>query len=124
MTAPGGSQVAFPFHLRFGRTARRGGAAHVRDLIEQFLFTEPGERVNRPDFGAGLSGLVFEPAGVELAAAVELRVSAGLLHWLGDLIDVRRVDVRARGERIEVELDYEVRATGERRVDTFARSGP
>ena len=39
---------------------------HIRDLIEQVLFTSPGERVMRPDFGAGLLALVFEPNSVEL----------------------------------------------------------
>ena len=42
-----------------GRTAHTAGDEHIRDLIEQVLFTSPNERVMRPDFGAGLLALVF-----------------------------------------------------------------
>ena len=51
-----------PWHIdATGRTAQTDDAGHLRDLIEQVLFTAPGERVMRPDFGSGLLGLVFEP---------------------------------------------------------------
>ena len=50
----------FPYHFdSHGRTAAIDYDAHIRDLIEQVLFTAPGERVNRPDFGSGLLRLVF-----------------------------------------------------------------
>ena len=62
--------IDFPFHFDDrGRTATTTLDDHVRDLIEQLLFTSPGERVNRPDFGAGLLQLVFAPNSAELAAA-------------------------------------------------------
>ena len=35
---------------------------HIREQIEQVLFTDPGERVFRPEFGAGVRRLVFEPS--------------------------------------------------------------
>ena len=55
----------FPYHVDgTGRSATTGAADHVRDLIEQVLFTAPGERVMRPDFGSGLLALVFEPNSV------------------------------------------------------------
>jgi len=49
-----------PYHFDSqGRTATTGARDHIRDLIEQVLFTSPGERVMRPDFGCGIHDLVF-----------------------------------------------------------------
>ena len=87
--------IDFPFHFDDrGRTAPTDDDDHVRDMIEQLLFTSPGERVNRPDFGSGLLQLVFAPNSPELAAAVQFMVQAALQQYLGDLIDVQR----ARGD--------------------------
>ena len=68
---------------------------HLRDLIEQVLFTSPGERVMRPDFGSGLLGLVFEPGGTELAATTQHLVQGALQRELGHLISVEAVGGRA-----------------------------
>jgi len=66
------SQVDFPYHVDGrGLTATTAPDDHLRDLIEQVLFTAPGERVMRPEFGSGLLGLVFEPGGPELVAATQ-----------------------------------------------------
>jgi uncharacterized protein len=41
----------FPYHFDArGRTAAIDDAGHIRDMVEQLLFTNPGERVNRPDW--------------------------------------------------------------------------
>jgi phage baseplate assembly protein W len=115
--------VDYPFHFDGrGRTGEADEENHLRDLIEQVLFTSPGERVNRPDFGAGLSQLVFAPNGGELVAASQLLVQASLQHWLGDLIVVERVDVTADDSRLEVRVQYIVRRTSDRRLDTFDRA--
>lgn len=117
-------------HLRFplsfdgrGRTARATTDEHVRDMIEQFLFTEAGERVNRPDFGSGVRQLVFGPSTPEVAAALEHTVRAGLQQWLGDVIEVRRLEVESRESTLRVELEYALRRTGEVRETTFEREG-
>jgi uncharacterized protein len=89
-----------------GRMATTPVDDHVRDLIEQVLFTAPGERVNRPDFGCGLRELVFEPNSELLAAAVELRVRGSLQRWLGDVADVQDVRVRADDSRLTVDVVY------------------
>ena len=61
---------AFPFQFDMrGRTATTDDATHIRDMIEQLLFTAPGERVNNPDLGSGLLQMVFAPNSTELAAA-------------------------------------------------------
>jgi len=117
--------VAFPYSIDArGRTADVDGDAHVRDLIEQVLFTAPGERVNRPTFGSGLLGLVFEPNGEALAAATEHTVHGALQLWLGDLIVVESVDVAAVEGTLEVTISYIVRRSEERRTVTVARAVP
>ena len=116
------SQPDFP--LRFdarGRTAGTDGDDHVRDLIEQVLFTAPGERVNRPGFGSGLLKLVFEPAGEEMATATQYLVQGALQQWLADRIHVETVQVTAGEGVLDVAVQYVVRSTGERRVSTFQR---
>ena len=76
-----------------GRTADTDDDDHIRDLIQQVLFTAPGERVNRPDFGSGLLRLVFAPNSDELAAATQVSSAGSLQQWLGDLIEVNDVQV-------------------------------
>jgi phage baseplate assembly protein W len=117
----------FPFHFdRLGRTATTAATGydeHVRDMIEQLLFTNPGERVNRPDFGSGLLQLVFAPNSPELAAALQFTVQASLQRWLGDVIDVQSLEVASEDSTLRIAIQYVVRRTGETRVETFQRSG-
>ena len=116
--------INFPFHFDSrGRTALTGDDDHIRDMIEQFLFTNPGERVNRPDFGSGLLHLVFEPNSPELAAALQTTIQAGLQQWLGDLIEVHALEVTSKDSTLHVVVQYAVRRTGERRTETLDQSG-
>ncbi|HTG33544.1 MAG TPA: GPW/gp25 family protein [Thermoanaerobaculia bacterium] len=116
--------IDYPFHFdRLGRTATTGTDDHVRDMVEQLLFTNPGERVNRPDFGSGLLQLVFAPNSPELAAALQFTIQASLQRWLGDVIQVQALEVTSRDSTLCVVLQYVVLRTGETRVDTFERSG-
>ncbi|MFI6698224.1 GPW/gp25 family protein [Streptomyces sp. NPDC050509] len=119
------SDIAFPFRVdRRGRTAHAAYDDHVRDLVEQLLFTSPGERVMRPDFGCGLLDLVFTPNSPELASAVELSVQASLQRWLGELIEVEALDVISEENVVRVHLRYVVRSTASRRDEVFEGSGP
>ena len=114
--------IDFPFHFDGrGRTASTSDDDHIRDMIEEFLFTNPGERVNRPDFGSGLLQMVFEPNSPEVASALQFTVQAGLQQWLGDLIEVRTLEVTSDETRLTVALSYAVRRTGELRTDTFTQ---
>jgi uncharacterized protein len=118
-------QVDYPFHVdRRGRTAAASEDEHVRDLIEQVLFTAPGERVNRPTFGSGLLKLVFAPNSDALAAATQLTVQAALQEWLGELIVVEAVDVESVDASLEVTITYVRRQTQEREVARFSRQAP
>ena len=115
--------IDFPFHLDGrGRTALASDDEHIRDMIEQFLFTEPGERVNRPDFGSGLLQLVFAPNSPELAAASQHTIRAGLQNWLGDLISIQDLQVTSEDASLRVDLSYTVIRTAEERTDIFERS--
>src|SRR5262245_22495471 len=115
--------IDFPFHFDHrGRTASAGRDEHVRDMIEQLIFTNNGERVNRPDFGSGAMQLVFAPNSAELAATVEFTLQAALQAWLGDVITVRRVVVAADDARLSIDIGYLVKATGEIASATFTRT--
>jgi phage baseplate assembly protein W len=117
--------AAFPYHLDdHGRTAHAATAdEHVRQMLEQLLFTRPGERVNRPDFGCGLGDLIFGPNTPELAAALQVTISAAVQQWLGDLIQLQAIAVDAVDERLVVNLAYVVSATGVAAGASFALSG-
>ncbi|RMH81598.1 MAG: hypothetical protein D6681_17985 [Calditrichaeota bacterium] len=115
-------QIEYPFRLnRQGRTATTDDADHIRDLIEQVLFTAPGERVNRPDFGSGLMQMVFAPNSDELATATQFLVQSALQQWLGDLIQVEQVEVTAEEATLRIVVQYRVNRTQERRVNRFVR---
>ena len=114
----------YPFHFDGrGHTAAADDDQHIRDLIEQVLFTAPGERVNRPDFGSGLMQLVFAPNSDELAAATQFLVQGALQQWLGDLIETEAVEVRSEDSMLRVSVQYRVRRSGERQTAEFTRGG-
>ncbi|HEY3163383.1 MAG TPA: GPW/gp25 family protein [Candidatus Limnocylindrales bacterium] len=118
------TNVDFPLRVDGrGRTATTSDADHIRDLIEQVLFTAPGERVNRPTFGSGLLRLVFAPNNDALAAATQLTVQGNLQQWLGDLIQVMDVQVEDVDAELRVVVRYLVRRTQEMRVDEFRKAG-
>jgi phage baseplate assembly protein W len=116
--------IDFPFHFDArGRTAATDDDDHIRDMIEQLLFTNPGERVNRPDFGSGLLQMVFAPASTELAAALQFTMQAALQRYLGDLIDLQSLDVTVQDSTLQVVVKYVVRRTQLSQTETFQRSG-
>ncbi len=114
--------VDYPYRLDgHGRTAATGDDEHIRDLIELLLFTTPGERVNRPDFGSGLLQLVFAPNSDELAAALQFTVQGALQQVLGERIEVDAVKVAAEDSTLRVAVRYRVRRDGRVREAEFSR---
>jgi phage baseplate assembly protein W len=112
----------FPFHFDSrGRTAETAEEKHIRDLIEQVLFTSPGERVNRPDFGSGLMQLVFQPNSSELATATQFMVQGALQQWLGDLIQVESVNVESEESSLRVTVQYIILKNGQRKIAEYTR---
>ena len=118
-------RIHFPYGFDTqGRTAGTTLNQHIRDLIEQVLFTIPGERVNRPDFGTGLSRLVFAPNSPELATATEFTLQAALQQWLGDLIQVETLQVESTESRLTVTVAYLIRRDQQRQVAEFVQEVP
>lgn len=122
MTGP--SPLDFPWALDGrGRTAATDHDGHVRDLIEQVLFTTPGERVMRPDFGSGLLAMVFEPGGPEVAATAQFLVQGSLELELSGVLTLQSVTVEAIDAALVVTVAYVVRRTGALEVATFRAAG-
>lgn len=106
--------IDFPLHFhRSGGTASTDKDSHIREMIEQLVFTNPGERVNRPDFGSGITQLVFAPNSPELAATVQFTMQAALQRWLGDLIQVQELDVTSDDSTLSITIQYMVRQTSQ-----------
>ena len=114
----------YPFSIDGrGRVGTTDEDDHIRAMIYQVLFTHPGERVNRPDFGCGLLQLVFMPNSDALATATQFTVQGALQRWLNDLIQVEQVVVKNDQERLEVTVVYVKRETGDRRQERFVSGG-
>lgn len=117
------SFLDYPFHFDgMRRTATTDMDDHVRDMVEQVLFTAPGERVNRPDFGCGLRQLIFMPNSDALAAATQFLVQGALQRWLADLIQVREVSITSDDATISVYVSYLRLDTGQSTSDEFSAS--
>ena len=115
----------FPVHVDGrGRLALTGPDDHVRDMIHQVLFTSPGERVNRPDFGCGLLQLVFLPNSEPLAIATQFTVKSALQKWLGDVIQVDEVAVTTEASTLRVKVVYRRLLDGVVGTATFEQAIP
>lgn len=112
--------VPFGFDAR-GRTAVSDDGERIRDAIRAVLFTAPGERVNRPDFGCGIRQLVFAPLSETLAATTQHLVQGSLLRWLSDLIRVEAVDVRTEDSTLFITVTYTINASSTRQSAQFKR---
>jgi uncharacterized protein len=116
------SDIAFPYGIsNERRTATAPTPDHIRQMIEQLLFTSPGERVNRPDFGTGVMQLVFAPNSPELATATEFMVQSALQQYLGDLIRPEAVSVSCVDSTLSIRVDYVVLRTQQRQSAQFGR---
>src|SRR4051794_35506008 len=102
--------IDFPFHFDSrGCTAATDDDDHIRDMIEQLIFTNPGERVNRPDFGSGLFQLIFAPNSPELAATIQVTMQAALQRELSDVITLQGLEVTSEDSSLRVIVQYVVR---------------
>ena len=116
--------IGFPFGVdERGLVAEAEYDEHIRQMIEQVLFTEPGERVNRPEFGCGLMQVIFAPMSDELAVTTEALVQNALQRWLSELINVESVQVIQAEERLLINVQYFVRENQQRHVASFTTEG-
>jgi uncharacterized protein len=112
------ASILYPFaiDIGLGRLAEEEDyAQHIEQLILQLVFTAPGERINRPDFGCGIKRLVFAPNSVINAALAQVTIFQALNNWLGTAIDVNDVKALAIEERLQISIAYTLKARGERR---------
>ncbi len=116
------TQLDYPFGFDArGRSRLTGRQDHVRDLIEQVIFTAPGERLNRPEFGTPVKMLVFEGLTDTLAATTEQMVHGALLRWLDPVISVDAVSVVIEDSKLTLTVVYTIRGDDDRRTDVFER---
>jgi uncharacterized protein len=116
--------LAFPFNFDgTGHTAQTDLLTHISDMIEQILFTSPGERVNRPTFGSGTAQLVFAPNSDVLAGVQQQAIQAGLQQWLSDLIRVQSATVSANEATLQITVVYTVIQTQQQQTQQFIYGG-
>ena len=97
---------------RQGQLGTADPGDHLREMLELLLFTVPGERIDRPDFGCGLLDLVFAPNSPELAAVARGGALAAVNRWLGDVLTVQSLDVVSEDATLRVSIAYTPSATG------------
>jgi Bacteriophage baseplate protein W len=116
--------LSFPYQFDGrGRTQEAAVEQYVRQLVEQVLFTSPGERVNLPDFGSGLLQLPFAPNSQEMAAATQFAVQGALQKWLGNYLKVQSVTATAQEAALSVTVSYSLLNTDVTQVQTFTFGG-
>ncbi len=115
-------EVSYPFKVdKSGRTATAERDEHIRHMIEQVLFTAPGERVNRPDFGVNIRQFVFAGGSNDTSAAAQFLVQGELERWLGDIIDIESVNVENKEAALHITIRFSVRADQQHLVAQFER---
>lgn len=113
--------IDFPLQIDGRGRTSISGDHHIRDLIEQLLFTSPGERVNRPTLGSGLLQMVFAPSSDELAAATQFLIQGTLQQWLGDVIQAEAVRVEVQDSTLQITVQYVIRSSGVRQSAQFTK---
>lgn len=118
------THLAFPFSYDSrGRTGESlTQADYIKAMVEQTLLTSPGERVNRPEFGAGLLDMVFEPGSETLSEAAGFLVRSSLQRWLQDMLIIEALTVRIEEGSLVLDLTYVVLASQERLSQTVERA--
>jgi phage baseplate assembly protein W len=116
--------LAFPFRMTAEGGAQSGRLAHVREQIEQVLFTTPPQRVFRPEFGAGARRLVFEPNSQPLWELTKKRLQASLAEALAGEVDARTLTVEVGAppgnpEQLLIRIAYELSAVRKTESHTF-----
>jgi len=119
---PASSYASFPFRVTSDGVAQSERSDHVREQIEQVLFTNPRERVFRPEFGAGIRRLIFEPNNQSLWNITRRRLNASLADALYGEVDPKTIEVRveAKDEMLLIYVSYMLAAIGRRETQVFS----
>jgi hypothetical protein len=120
---PAGSRSGLQHSARGGLQTVSGAEA-VRQALLLLLTTQPGERINRPDYGCHLSRVLFAPADDTTAGLAIHYVQQAVSRWEQrvEVLDVDAVVPDHDPERLEVSLTYRVRSSAD--VDTLLLDVP
>ena len=109
-------RFSFAINGQLGRISQeKDYEEYIKQLIRQVLLTAQGERINRPDFGAGVKRLVFAPNSPATASLAQTLIFQALTEWLGTLIRTESVEAEAVGEQLNITIGYTILAKQERR---------
>lgn len=124
MSGESGNYLSFPFGLTAdGRTANTDSLEnHIREELIQLILTNPGERPDLPDFGAGVRQLLFEGLDSHAAALSKARITQAIVRWLGQRISLENLEVTFVDSLLQVDIQYRISATQETRSLRFQRS--
>ncbi len=116
--------LKFPLKITARGASLSSRAAHVREQIEQVLFTNPGERVFRPEFGLGVRSLVFEPNSPSLAEVAKQRLTASLAKALQGEVNSNSLNIEVEaspeyGERLLIRISYSLAKIGKEEQHVF-----
>jgi phage baseplate assembly protein W len=114
--------LKFPFSVGKDGPKTSSRSDHVREQIEQVLFTSPKERVFRPEFGVGVRRLVFEPNNNILRNTTVKRLNAALAEALHGEVDPRtlEIDVSSEDEKLIINISYVLAAINRQESHKFA----
>ena len=87
---------------------------YIGQLVRQVLLTNPGERINRPDFGCGIKQMVFMPLNEATGSVTQVMIYQALEKWLGSVIEVDQVQVAVENTSLLIDIAYTVRSLGQR----------
>jgi phage baseplate assembly protein W len=117
---PSANWLNFPLQVGpHGHTLQTDTTHYAEQLIEQLLFTNPGERLNQPQLGCGLIELLFDAGTEELRAATQFQILASLQQWLSAVVKVVAVAVNATGSRFDVTVTYRMPDSTQLRTVSF-----
>ncbi len=118
--------LKFPFSVGADGPKTSSRLEHVREQIEQVLFTSPKERVFRPEFGVGVRRLVFEPNNTALRNTTLKRLNASLAEALHGEVDPRtlEIDVSNEDEKLIIHISYVLAAINKQESHRFALGSP
>ena len=114
--------LAFPFRMENGRPRLATRSEHIRGQIEQVLYTLAGERVFRPEFGAGVKALLFEPNRSAMWQITRRRLLASLAEALAGEVDPKSIEVEVSGEeeKLIISITYTLATIGQRERQQFS----
>lgn len=112
----------FPFQFNlYGHISSTTYDLHIQEMLEQILFTSPGERVNRPDFGCGVELMVFGSTSPEILSVKQTQINSQIQKWLGHLIQVLEVKITTNENRVEILIRYMIYQNQQETTQVFSR---